>query len=224
MIKQKRPNDKIRRSIVILAISLGVALLITKNVSEDEVVKSAYSISTFNNQLAGNDIILNNVSLTTKANASAKATNASCNMIQQSPLSFLPPMYRSTGTTHPLTYYVYFPQRLKVINHCITVTGIIREEQIIGDGDIHVHIKVDPKFQFIINAANIKYYHGWLVTEAICHPPHKCIDGFQSTLPIPPVGTHVKVTGPYVLDEGGGHFGWSEIHPIENMSAVPTMR
>jgi hypothetical protein len=28
----------------------------------------------------------------------------------------------------------------------------------------------------------------------------------------PPLGAHVRVTGPYVLDEG--HQGWAEIHPV----------
>jgi hypothetical protein len=122
--------------------------------------------------------------------------------------------------------HVYNPQRLQVVESCKTVTGVI--ESIIfleQDGDNHIRLKMDPEFASLVNSANVNGQHGDLVVEPICQNPvsqqdaiSACQD-FHQDISIPPVGTHVKVTGSYVLDNQ--HGGWAEIHPVTSISEIP---
>jgi Protein of unknown function (DUF3761) len=41
--------------------------------------------------------------------------------------------------------------------------------------------------------------------------------GYKNSMSIPPVGTHVSVTGPWVLDLD---HGWLEIHPVSSFGLV----
>jgi hypothetical protein len=59
----------------------------------------------------------------------------------------------------------------------------------------------------MINSANIKNQFGDLVVEPICVNPvtqpsaiSACQD-FHQNIEIPPVGTHIELTGSYVLDK-----------------------
>jgi hypothetical protein len=45
-----------------------------------------------------------------------------------------------------------------------------------------------------------------------------CGDFFQN-INIPPKGTHVRVTGAFVIDRGAG--GWTEIHPVTSFEPIP---
>jgi len=71
--------------------------------------------------------------------------------------------------------------------------------------------------------ANTRFQHGDLVTEAICQ--HQVLQpdaisacaGFHDPIAIPPVGTHVAVTGVYVLDQD---HGWTELHPISAITRI----
>ena len=42
--------------------------------------------------------------------------------------------------------------------------------------------------------------------------------GHRSDVVVPPVGTRVSVTGPWVLDT---EHGWNEIHPVVKIEAAP---
>ena len=105
------------------------------------------------------------------------------------------------------------PSRLLVKQDCVTVTGIIvdatanqshpqadgvRHE---GDGDTHGWLKVDPQFASLINSGNTSDEGGNLVFELVCHykvtqadAKPACV-GFKDHTTIPPVGTHVAITG-----------------------------
>lgn len=113
--------------------------------------------------------------------------------------------------------HVYHPDRLKVLNPCVTITGVIESTTNEADGDIHVRIKVDPGFEWAINQANVSYQHGYLIVEPVCeHTPTQtdaipACAGYTNAMAIPPVGTHVSVKGAFVLDTD---HGWQEIHPL----------
>ncbi|MEO9363898.1 MAG: hypothetical protein ABI348_08360 [Nitrososphaera sp.] len=129
--------------------------------------------------------------------------------------------------------HVYRPERLKVVNPCVSVTGAIESITPEPDGDLHILVKLDSQYSNLTkdNMANAIFQQGNLVVEAICQhetilsgPKAACSNFHQDLLlTIPPVGTHVEVVGSYVLDQG--HFDWAEIHPVTAITPVnDTMR
>lgn len=138
-----------------------------------------------------------------------------------------------TGTTpsaappvcdQSLWNHVYVPERLKVVNPCMSVTGVIESVEAEPDGDYHIRVKLDQQYSNITNVSNKIFQHGDLVVEAICAHETSESDaraacaGFHQDLKIPPVGTHVKVIGSYVLDRA--HFDWAEIHPVTSITPI----
>jgi len=121
--------------------------------------------------------------------------------------------------------HVYNPARLQVVEPCKTVTGIIESIRVENDGDFHITLKVDPQFAGMINSANVDGQFGDLVVEPICQNPVTQQDAisacanFHQKINIPGIGTHVNVTGSYVLDEG--HGGWAEVHPVTSIVEIP---
>ena len=130
--------------------------------------------------------------------------------------------------------HVYNPERLIVKQQCIAVTGTIvdatngkrrdgvRHE---ADGDTHGWLDVDPQFKNLLNAGNLSDEGGNLVFEIVCEYDVKQADavaacsGYQASVQIPPVGSHVGITGSYVQDTN--HSQWMEIHPVTSIAAVP---
>jgi hypothetical protein len=124
--------------------------------------------------------------------------------------------------------HVYNPDRLKVLQPCITVTGridFIRRE---ADGDRHIGLKLDPQFAGLVNACNATCdkgaEHGDLVIEPVCvttptqaDAVSSCV-GYRNPIVIPPVGSHVSMTGAYVLDLD---HGWTELHPLVEVHVAP---
>src|SRR5437763_14655868 len=113
-------------------------------------------------------------------------------------------------------------QRLQVVASCKTVSGVIESIKVERDGDYHIRLKMDPQFANLVNSANVNGQLGDLVVEPICQNPvsqqdaiSSCQD-FHQDISVPQVGTHVKVTGSYVLDNE--HGGWAEIHPVTSIS------
>jgi hypothetical protein len=129
--------------------------------------------------------------------------------------------------------HVYHPQRLVVKQQCIAVTGTIvdathgkrrdgvRHEK---DGDTHGWVRLDPPFANLLNAGNKTNEEGNLVFEIICRFPVTQTDaiaacrGFHSSVALPPVGSHVRITGSYVQDME--HARWMEIHPVTSIEVV----
>jgi hypothetical protein len=120
--------------------------------------------------------------------------------------------------------HVYHKDRLKVIDPCKTVTGIIKYIKKEKDGDYHIRLKLDSQYANLVNSANEKYQHGYLVLEPICQNKVTQKDavsactGFVGHVAIPKIGSHVVVTGSYVLDLD--HDSWAEIHPVTSMVKI----
>ncbi len=147
----------------------------------------------------------------------------------------VPPKVAAGHCDPVLMRHVWSPQRLKVLAACKTVTGVVDLIRLPEpDGDTHVNIKLDPGQESLIHRPgvapdssgdynNTRFQHGDLVTEAVCQhqvllPNAKAAcAGFHDTIQIPPVGTHVEVTGVYVLDQD---HGWTELHPISIIKRV----
>lgn len=103
------------------------------------------------------------------------------------------------------------------------------------DGDLHVRLRVnadqhDPRGGRFTNAVNDEQQAGALVLEPVCEGPVTQPDavstcrgwgGADPTNPfgLPPLtlGSHVKVTGPWVLDS---EHGWLQLHPLEHAEVL----
>lgn len=139
------------------------------------------------------------------------------------------------GCGDSLWQHVYHPSRLLVRQDCITVTGVIvdatagqahhqpdgvRHEP---DGDTHAWLQVDSQFVDLINAGNRSDEGGNLVFEIVCHytvtqsDAQPACAGFADHTTIPPIGTHVAITGTLVQEKN--HKQWNEIHPVSRIEA-----
>jgi hypothetical protein len=121
--------------------------------------------------------------------------------------------------------HVYNPSRLQIVDNCITITGTIDSIRAEKDGDLHIRLAVDSQYSHLINQANKDNQFGDLVLEPICvrkvtqASAIAACQNFGQGIEIPIVGTHVKVTGSYVLDHE--HNDWAEIHPITSIKEIP---
>jgi hypothetical protein len=121
--------------------------------------------------------------------------------------------------------HVYNPQRLQVVSPCKSVLGVIESKRVEKDGDYHIRVKLDPPFSNLINSANIKNQFGDLVVEPICvnrvtqADAISACQNFHQNISIPPIGSHVNITGSYVLDKEHGN--WAEIHPVTTIIKIP---
>lgn len=132
--------------------------------------------------------------------------------------------------------HVYNPKRLVVKRQCIAVTGTIvdatanqKRHRADGvrhepDGDSHGWIKLDHQYQSLLDKGNMDYEDGNLVFEIICRFPITQDDakvpcrGTTDDVELPPVGSHVRIVGTYVLDTNHGR--WNEIHPVTSITTV----
>ena len=120
--------------------------------------------------------------------------------------------------------HVYNPSRLQIVDKCITVTGIIDSIRSEQDGDLHIRLKLDPPYAHLVNQANQENQFGDLVLEPICigkvtqATAISACQNFHQDIHIPPVSSHIQVTGSYVLDKEHGN--WAEIHPITTMATT----
>jgi hypothetical protein len=139
---------------------------------------------------------------------------------------------RKTGCRASPLANVYHPDRLVVISPCKTVSGVVKSIRREPDGDVHFDLSLDAPYATLVNRGNVLHQHGWLVAEIVpadepgCTPgtPPKpaigtynygtCTGADETT---PRVGTHVSVTGPYVLD---ATHAWMEIHPVWRIAIV----
>jgi hypothetical protein len=117
--------------------------------------------------------------------------------------------------------HVYRPERFEVRKPCIAVVGVIAGRRTEPDGDYHIQLDIGDSN--LLNDVNRARQHGNLVVEPVCmHGVTQAsaqgfCDGFQSTVPLFPKGTRVRVTGSYVLDN---EHGWMEIHPVLTMQEI----
>jgi len=130
------------------------------------------------------------------------------------------------GCDASLWQHVYHPQRLKVVEKCIAVTGTIHHVKREADGDDHIQLKLDPEFAALLNDRNTQAQAGCLVVEPVCQGPVTQADAqaacrdFHSPVEVFAKGKHVRILGSYVLDSEANH-GWMEIHPVTAITEVP---
>lgn len=119
--------------------------------------------------------------------------------------------------------HVYNPQRLYIREECKTVTGIVDYVAKEEDGDYHIRLKLDTAFSYMLNECNDYQQHNCLVLEIICvngvtqqNAKVPC-KGCKSAIYVPKKDERISATGTYCLD---AEHGWTELHPITNISVV----
>jgi hypothetical protein len=97
--------------------------------------------------------------------------------------------------------------------------AVIREP----DGDYHLWFKVDPGYESLLNNRENHFQaRPAMLAEIVpncpltTNPPDadsaaRCP---RSTLPLPVIGDHISIDGPWVLDT---NHGWREIHPVDSI-------
>ena len=118
--------------------------------------------------------------------------------------------------------YVYNRDRLQLIKKCLTVKGTIEEIRKENDGDDHILLKLDPGQDSLLNDKNNEQQKGDLIIEVVCLNSVKQEDAIEACKDCPvvqiwPRGSHVSVSGSYVIDK---HHGWAEIHPVTKMELI----
>src|SRR5713101_159336 len=120
-----------------------------------------------------------------------------------------------------ISSHVYNPYRLQIVKSCITASGTVDRVIEEDDGDVHARTNLDQAFSNLTNSANDQYQYGDLVVEIICVNQPSQTDAIPSCqnytnqIPVPSVGQHITITGPYVLDTD--HYNWAEIHPVYSL-------
>ena len=122
--------------------------------------------------------------------------------------------------------YVYHPARLQVLSACTRVTGtvaFIRQE---ADGDFHIGLALDARYEHLVVAANQGAERGDLVIEPVCELRVTQTDAIAICAAdrdplrgLPTLGEHVWMEGRYVADLD--HGGWRELHPLYRWGALP---
>jgi hypothetical protein len=93
-----------------------------------------------------------------------------------------------------------------------------------ADGDCHGWLKLDPGQDGYLNAGNMSDEDGNLVFEVVCMFPVKQADalaacrGYKNPIVVPPVGSHISMTGSLVQDDNHAH--WNEIHPVTAINVI----
>jgi len=141
---------------------------------------------------------------------------------------------RAKPCNDTLWRHVYHPERLIVKEICVTVIGTIvdathgkrkdglRHE---SDGDSHGWLKLDRGQEQFINAGNKSDEGGNLVFEVVClfkvsqKDAIQTCKGYKSHIVVPPVGSHVRMSGSWVQDTN--HARWLELHPVSAIQVIP---
>jgi hypothetical protein len=109
-----------------------------------------------------------------------------------------------------------------VLDLCKHAEGVVVDVALEEDGDYHLWFRPDPGYEYLLNAENHFQAQPAMLAEitpecpSSTNPPDaraaaRCP---KSKLPIPAIGQHIAVDGPWVLDTD---HGWREVHPVDSI-------
>src|SRR5438105_3751508 len=130
---------------------------------------------------------------------------------------------RSDATCIPTDQdqYLYRPARLQLVQSCARAVGTVMAISPVpgADGDIHMDLRLDPPYQWLLVLGN-EQNKGYLIVEVICQSAPVQADAVRICAadtdpyhdPLPRTADHIWVEGRYVLDLQ--HHSWAELHPL----------
>jgi hypothetical protein len=122
--------------------------------------------------------------------------------------------------------------RFKVVQDCVTISGMVTLVHAPSDGDTVFALKLDKPFASMVTSVNINSHkmNGGIWVEMICQRPNTSNEPIhkgdcskpeeikQFHWAQPKIGDHLLVTGRYQQDIAeGGHM---EIHPVVNVTSI----
>lgn len=117
--------------------------------------------------------------------------------------------------------HVYTPDRLKVLDPCRHAEGVIVDVAAEEDGDYHLWFTPDPGYAQLMNGENHFQGKPAMLAEITPDCPGDPADEQaaarcpKSHVPLPSLGDHVAINGPWVFDS---NHGWNEIHPVDSIT------
>lgn len=149
-----------------------------------------------------------------------------CESVPQSPLHVTSvPIPPAQCAPTDQDHYVYHPSRLRVLQSCIRVSGVVRSIRVENDGDTHLQLTLDAQYQNLLEPAN-SLEQGDMVVEPVCvalslQPDalDTCVADTHPLTALPTIGQHVWMEGRYVLDLE--HGSWAELHPLYRWGDEP---
>jgi hypothetical protein len=112
---------------------------------------------------------------------------------------------------------------LKVLKPCRRAAGVVVVVAPEDDGDYHVWFTVDPGYEDLLNRDQNHFQARPALLAEItpdCPLATNLPDAKsaalcpRSQLPIPHIGDHIEIYGPWVFDLD---HGWNEIHPVDSI-------
>ncbi|MCE4602389.1 MAG: hypothetical protein F7B18_04315 [Desulfurococcales archaeon] len=108
------------------------------------------------------------------------------------------------------------PERLRIIDTCMTVEGVVvGAPRIVDDGDYVFDIEPSQEYRWTLGLGNIILRKGGLHIEVVPDDHYKVLDPIGGGV-CP--GDHVRITGVYVSDTDHGM--WTEIHPTYKIDVI----
>ena len=109
-----------------------------------------------------------------------------------------------------------------MLDPCKHAEGVAVDVAREDDGDYHIWFRPDPGYEYLLNAENHFQAQPAMLGEITpdCPPTASPPDAKsaarcpKTTLPIPKLGDHIAIAGPWVVD---ADHGWREIHPIDSI-------
>ena len=114
---------------------------------------------------------------------------------------------------------VYLRDRLRVLDACKAVSGVVADVGIESDGDLVMELIPDSQFAAILRPGNKSNpdAHGHLIVEVPCQGPTteaapraSCASFAGTRIPVPTVGAHIVAAAHWVEDLN--HAAWGELH------------
>lgn len=114
---------------------------------------------------------------------------------------------------------VWGPQRLRVLDTCVTVSGVVEglnpASGQANDNDFGIDIKLDPQYSGFLSVGNLVLEGGLMHAEVVPSQQGTLAHVLSSLRP----GDRITVTGSLVLDTDHGY--GAEIHPVWAMAVSP---
>ena len=103
---------------------------------------------------------------------------------------------------------VYDPERLRIVDTCTTIEGVVvGAPRIVDDGDYVFDVKVDQGYEDMLSLGSWVLRRGTIHVEVVPGDYFEVLGDIEGVCP----GDRVRVTGVFVVDTDHGL--WSEIHP-----------